>query len=54
MIPKPLTRVWIRYGRPFEVGPGESGFSEGVELATARLAEVSARAAWLDEAIAIG
>lgn len=54
MIPKPLTRVWIRYGRPFEVGPGESGFSEGVELATARLDEVSAKSTWRDEAIAIG
>jgi lysophospholipid acyltransferase (LPLAT)-like uncharacterized protein len=54
MIPKPLTRVWIRYGRPFEVGPGESGFSEGVELAKARLEEISAESAWRDEAIAIG
>ena len=54
MIPKPLTRVWIRYGRPFEVGPGEAGFSEGVELAAARLDEVSAKSAWPDEAIAIG
>jgi hypothetical protein len=54
MIPKPLTQVWIRYGRPFEVGPGESGFSEGVELATARLDEVSAKGAWRDGEIAIG
>jgi lysophospholipid acyltransferase (LPLAT)-like uncharacterized protein len=54
MIPKPLTRVWIRYGRPFEVGPGESGFSEGVELATARLDEVSAKGPWHDGAIATG
>lgn len=54
MIPKPLTRVWIRYGRPFEVGPGETGFSEGVELATARLDEVSAKGPWRDGAIAIG
>ena len=54
MIPKPLTRVWIRYGRPFEVGPGESGFSEGVELARARLDEVSAKSTWRDGAIAIG
>jgi lysophospholipid acyltransferase (LPLAT)-like uncharacterized protein len=54
MIPKPLTRVWIRYGRPFEVGPGETGFSEGVELATARLGEVSAKGPWRDGPIAIG
>ena len=54
MIPKPLTRVWIRYGRPFEVGPGDAGFSEGVELATARLDEISAKSAWRDAAIAIG
>jgi lysophospholipid acyltransferase (LPLAT)-like uncharacterized protein len=54
MIPQPLTRVWISYGRPFEVGPGESGFSEGVELATARLDEISAKDAWRDGAIAIG
>jgi lysophospholipid acyltransferase (LPLAT)-like uncharacterized protein len=54
MIPKPLTRVWIRYGRPFEVGPGESGLSEGVEVATARLDELSATSTWRDGAIAIG
>ncbi|HEV7364818.1 MAG TPA: lysophospholipid acyltransferase family protein [Gemmatimonadales bacterium] len=54
MIPKPLTRVWIRYGRPFEVGPGESGLNEGVELAAARLDEISAQSPWRDEAIAIG
>jgi lysophospholipid acyltransferase (LPLAT)-like uncharacterized protein len=54
MIPKPLTRVWIRYGRPFEVEPGESGFSAGVELATARLEEVSAKGPWRDGAIATG
>jgi lysophospholipid acyltransferase (LPLAT)-like uncharacterized protein len=54
MIPKPLTRVWIRYGRPFEVGPGDTGFSEGVELATARLDEISAKNSWRDAAIAIG
>jgi lysophospholipid acyltransferase (LPLAT)-like uncharacterized protein len=54
MIPKPLTRVWIRYGRPFEVGPGESGLNEGVELAAARLDEISAQSPWRDEAIVIG
>jgi hypothetical protein len=54
MIPQPLTRVWIRYGRPFEVGPGETGFSDGVELATQRLNEVSRKGAWHDGAIAIG
>jgi lysophospholipid acyltransferase (LPLAT)-like uncharacterized protein len=54
VIPKPLTRVWIRYGRPFEVEPGDAGFSEGVELATARLDEITATSAWRGGAIAIG
>lgn len=54
MIPQPLARVWITYGRPFEVGPGESGLAEGLKLATARLAEVSRKDAWVDGAMAIG
>ena len=33
MIPKPLARVRITYGRPFEVEPGDAGFAEGVEPA---------------------
>lgn len=54
MIPQPLARVWITYGRPFEVGPGETGFAEGLEQAAASLDEVSRTNAWRDEAIAIG
>lgn len=54
MIPRPFARVWISYGSPFEVGPGEAGFAEGLEQAAAGLAEVSRTPAWRDEAIAIG
>jgi lysophospholipid acyltransferase (LPLAT)-like uncharacterized protein len=54
MIPKPFARVWITYGRPFEVAPGESGFAEGLERAAAGLDEVSRKGAWHDGAIAIG
>jgi hypothetical protein len=54
MIPKPLARVWISYGRPFDVAPGDVGLAEGLERAVAGLAEVSRKDAWHDEAIAIG
>jgi hypothetical protein len=54
MIPKPVSRVWITYGRPFEVAPGEAGFAEGLERAAAGLDEVSRKNAWHDAAIAIG
>jgi lysophospholipid acyltransferase (LPLAT)-like uncharacterized protein len=54
MIPQPLARVWITYGDPFEVEPGESGFTEGLERATASLAEISRTGACRDGAIAIG
>jgi lysophospholipid acyltransferase (LPLAT)-like uncharacterized protein len=54
MIPQPLSRVWITYGRPFEVAAGEIGLSEGVERAAAGLGEVSRKGAWRDAAIAIG
>jgi hypothetical protein len=53
MIPKPLTRVVITYGRPFEVPPGEEGLSQGLELAQERLHEVS-EDAWADGVMAIG
>jgi lysophospholipid acyltransferase (LPLAT)-like uncharacterized protein len=53
MIPQPLARVWITYGRPFEVAPGDTGFSEGLERAAAGLDEVSRKDAWHDGAIAI-
>jgi lysophospholipid acyltransferase (LPLAT)-like uncharacterized protein len=54
MIPKPFAQVRIMYGQPFEVAPGEIGFSEGLERATAGLNEISRKGAWHDEAIAIG
>jgi lysophospholipid acyltransferase (LPLAT)-like uncharacterized protein len=54
MIPQPLARVLITYGRPFEVGRGEDGFAVGLEQAALRLAEVSRKDAWVDGAIAIG
>lgn len=54
MIPKPVSRVWITYGTPFEVAPGEVGFAEGLERAAASLDEVSRKDPWHDGAIAIG
>jgi lysophospholipid acyltransferase (LPLAT)-like uncharacterized protein len=54
MIPKPLAHVAITYGRPFEVGPGESGLAEGLDRAAAGLEELSKKDAWHDGAIAIG
>jgi lysophospholipid acyltransferase (LPLAT)-like uncharacterized protein len=54
MIPKPFARVWITYGHPFDVAPGEDGFRVGLERAEASLDEVSKHDAWRDEAIAIG
>jgi len=53
MIPKPFARVRITYGQPFEVAPGEVGFAEGLERATAELDQVSRSGAWRGEAIAI-
>jgi lysophospholipid acyltransferase (LPLAT)-like uncharacterized protein len=54
MIPKPVSRVWITYGKPFDVAPGEAGFAEGLARAAASLDEVSRKDAWHDAAIAIG
>jgi lysophospholipid acyltransferase (LPLAT)-like uncharacterized protein len=54
MIPQPLARVLITYGRPFGIKPGEAGFAEGLEQAALRLDEVSRKDAWVDGAIAIG
>ena len=34
-------RVIIRYGRPFEVGPGESGLADGMVEAERRLEEIA-------------
>jgi lysophospholipid acyltransferase (LPLAT)-like uncharacterized protein len=53
MIPKPLTRVVITYGRPSEVPLWEEGLSRGLELAQERLHEVS-EDAWADGVMAIG
>lgn len=41
MIPKPAARVTIRYGRPFEVAPGESGLAAGLAEAGIRLDEIA-------------
>jgi lysophospholipid acyltransferase (LPLAT)-like uncharacterized protein len=52
-IPKPLSRVWVRYGQPFEVGPGDAGFEAGVKCAERELDQLSGGGAWHGEAIAI-
>ena len=44
MIPKPLARVQITYGRTFEVAAGESGLAEGLAQAAAGLSELSGTA----------
>jgi lysophospholipid acyltransferase (LPLAT)-like uncharacterized protein len=54
MIPQPLARVLITYGRPFGVASGEAGFAEGLEQAGLRLDEVSRKDPWVDGAIATG
>jgi lysophospholipid acyltransferase (LPLAT)-like uncharacterized protein len=41
MIPKPLARVRITYGRPFEVAEGEMGLAEGLVRAADGLNEVA-------------
>ena len=41
MIPKPLARVRITYGRPFVVADGEQGLAAGLARATEGLHEVS-------------
>jgi hypothetical protein len=46
--------VWITYGHPFDVAPGEDGFAAALGRATASLDEVSRNGAWRDEVIAIG
>ena len=53
MIPQPLARVLISYGRPFTVSTGDDGLAEGLEQAALRLNEVSGKDAWVDGAIAI-
>jgi lysophospholipid acyltransferase (LPLAT)-like uncharacterized protein len=54
MIPKPLARVWVTYGHPFAVAPGDDGLARGLERAAVSLDEVTGKDAWRDEAIAIG
>jgi lysophospholipid acyltransferase (LPLAT)-like uncharacterized protein len=54
MIPHPLSRVLITYGRPFSIPAGEDAFAEGLAQAALRLDEVSGKDAWADGAIAIG
>jgi lysophospholipid acyltransferase (LPLAT)-like uncharacterized protein len=54
MIPQPLAKVTVSYGRPFGVEAGESGFAEGLARAAQGLEEVSRKDAWVDGAIAIG
>ena len=41
VIPKPLARVSVIYGRPFEVAEGKAGLAEGLALAAKGLDEVS-------------
>jgi lysophospholipid acyltransferase (LPLAT)-like uncharacterized protein len=41
MIPKPLARVQITYGRPFTVAEGDAGLAEGLAQAVQGLDEVS-------------
>jgi lysophospholipid acyltransferase (LPLAT)-like uncharacterized protein len=41
MIPKPGAEVRIRYGRPFEVAPGEAGLTAGLAEAEERLREIT-------------
>ena len=43
LIPKLAAKVTVRYGRPFEVGPGEPGLAAGQEEAIARLEEIAGR-----------
>ncbi len=44
MIPKPGALVRIRYGRPFEVAPGEAGLTAGLSQAEERLREIAGQA----------
>ena len=41
MIPKPLARVRITYGRPFQVAAGEQGLADGLARAADGLYEIS-------------
>lgn len=50
MIPKPLARVVICYGAPFEVEPGEAGLQRGVLRAERAMAELAREMPWDDAA----
>ena len=50
MIPKPLARLMICYGAPFEVEPGEEGLARGVLRAERALAELEHEVPWDDAA----
>lgn len=54
MIPQPLAKVMITYGRPFGIDSGEEGFAEGLAQAARRLDEISRKDPWVDGAIPIG
>jgi lysophospholipid acyltransferase (LPLAT)-like uncharacterized protein len=41
VIPKPVAKVTVTYGRPFEIGPGDAGLAAGQEEAIARLEEIA-------------
>jgi lysophospholipid acyltransferase (LPLAT)-like uncharacterized protein len=45
VIPKPVAKVTVIYGRPFEIGPGDAGLAAGQEEAIARLEEIAGPAA---------
>jgi lysophospholipid acyltransferase (LPLAT)-like uncharacterized protein len=46
MIPKPFARVSVRYGVPFEVGPGPEGLAEGLARVTSELGRISGADEW--------
>lgn len=41
VIPKPVAKVTVTYGRAFEIGPGDAGLAAGQEEAIARLEEIA-------------
>jgi hypothetical protein len=54
MIPKPLSRLMICYGAPFEVEPGEAGLERGVLRAERALADLAQEIPWDDAAVPTG
>lgn len=48
LIPQPAARVWITYGRPFEVAGGEDGLAAALVTAEAEMAELTQAEAWRD------